>query len=165
MTERRDWEIPAWGDPEPLDQSDFVGWRSRNGEFDSPMYLWLEGDGKPTVCLSNTSDAYEKIQLCNAQDIDDLISRLARAKKDVFGEQIHHIPNCGAKAMVDTDGERPRTPIIDSVARYLQLKDFDGNQEAAEERWQEGFEPDDYKESYRKDAREIFNIIAAGILT
>jgi hypothetical protein len=132
------------GDPEPLDQSDFVGWRSRRGEFDPPIYLWLEDDGKPTVCLSNTSDACEKIQLCDAQDIEDLIKRLARARQDVFG--------------------RPGSPIIDGIARYLQLKDFEGDHSAADEHWQEGYEPDDYKEAYRKDARNIFNIIAEGVL-
>lgn len=144
MTERRDWEIPAWGNPEPLDQSDFVGWRTRRGEFDSPMYLWLEDNGKPTVCLSNTSDACEEIRLCDAQDIDDLIKRLVRARQDVFG--------------------RTRSSITDRIARYLQLKDFEGDQVAADERWLEDYEPDGYKEVYRKDAKNIFNIIADAIL-
>lgn len=61
--------------------------------------------------------------------------------------------------MFDDDGNRIPTPMIDSVARYLQLKDFEGDQETADERWQEGFEPDGYKEAYRKDAKAIINII------
>ena len=61
----------------------------------------------------------------------------------------------------DEDGNRMPTQMIDDVARYLQLKDFGGDQETADDRWQEGLEPDGYKEAYRKDARAIINIILA----
>jgi len=67
--------------------------------------------------------------------------------------------------MFDDDGNRIPTPMIDSVARYLQLKDFEGDQSAADERWMEDYEPDSYKETYRKDARAIINIILSKTLT
>lgn len=84
----RDWEIPQWGDPEPLDQSDFTEWYMYDGTYSSPIYLWLDRtDEREVICLSNTSDAYEIIKLSSAQDVDDLIRRLTRARQDVFGSE------------------------------------------------------------------------------
>lgn len=82
MTDSPNWEIPAWGDPEPEDKSDFLSYRWKDGTWDSPLYLWRDGD---SICISGISDANEYAELRSAQDVDDLIKRLERAKRDVFG--------------------------------------------------------------------------------
>jgi hypothetical protein len=80
---QKDWEIPAYEFMKALDQSDFM----ENGQFSPPLYMWESSVvGMPIIRLSGIDDANETIDLESSQDVDDLIKRLERARKTVFGE-------------------------------------------------------------------------------
>jgi hypothetical protein len=45
------------------------------------------------------------------------------------------------------------------VARFLQVRDFEGDKENADRVWNEDYCDDDYKDAYRADARRLIEAL------
>jgi hypothetical protein len=45
------------------------------------------------------------------------------------------------------------------VARFLQVRDFEGDRDEADKVWNEDLEPDEYKDAYRAEAVRLIEVL------
>lgn len=68
-----DWEINSWVLSWDMDAPDAPSY---------PFNIWHD---KGAIVVTNVNDLYEQIQLDTVEEANDLIDRLTKARKDVFG--------------------------------------------------------------------------------